>query len=207
MRPHSTTETSFRWLPILLAAGLLALTTAPVGAAPVFEPETAETLEPATVEALEAALDDELKAAAFYRAVMDQHGELHPFDHVVHAEQRHADHLLALFARYGLEVPANRWAEHEFEIAETVKGVCEQAVEAEIENIELYDAFLVSVSQDDIQQVFTWLRDASEDRHLPAFQRCVDRDGRRAGRGMGVGRGGGCGKGAGAGCACQAGRR
>lgn len=170
-------------------------------AVPATTVDAAPTLKPEVVEALEAALDDELKAAAFYRAVMEKHGTLRPFDHVVKAERRHADHLLVLFERYGLDVPDNRWIEHDFEVAETVKAVCEQAVTAEIENIELYDGFLVSVAEEDVHQVFTWLRDASEDRHLPAFQRCVERDGRRAGRGMGMGRGKGAGA-CGGGCAC-----
>ena len=43
-----------------------------------------------------------------------------------------------------------------------------------IENAALYDELFSKVDNQDIIAVFTSLRDASQDKHLPAFQRCAN---------------------------------
>lgn len=104
-------------------------------------------------------------------------GEVRPFSRVIEAERRHQQFLLELFDRYGLTPP--EWKPHDdISVPATLREACEKAVQAEIENAALYDRLLAEVSRPDITATFRHLRDASRDRHLPAFERC-----RRAGRG------------------------
>ena len=54
---------------------------------------------------------------------------------------------------------------------------------------ELYDRLFESTERPDILTVLHNLHDASQDRHLPAFQRCVEGRGNGGGVGCGKGRG------------------
>jgi rubrerythrin len=148
------------WIAVfaILAAGLTA----------------ASSLNDETEDALVNALADERSAAAFYQAVIDRLGDVRPFSNIVHAEIRHADHLLPLFERYGVKVPQDRSAERMPDVPDARSAACAVAVDAEIANIALYDRLLESVSQSDVREVFTRLREASLKRHLPAFRRCAE---------------------------------
>ena len=117
-----------------------------------------------------------------------EQGEIRPFTNIVHAEVRHADHLLLLFERYGIDVPEDAWAAKSIEVPASRAEACTRAIETEIANIALYDTFLEFVEPADVRDVFTRLRDASRDRHLPAFERCAAGGG--GGRGPGPGHGG-----------------
>lgn len=126
------------------------------------------------IAALHDALDDEYKAWATYDQVIDDFGPIRPFINIRDAEARHIDALLQVFDDYGLTAPANNWigrAPH----YEDVEAACAAGVEAEIENAELYDRIIQGTTRPDIQVVYRNLRDASQERHLPAFQRCVER--------------------------------
>ncbi len=144
-----------------------------------------------TEEALLRALDDERHAQAVYQAVMDRHGEIRPFSNVIHAERRHESFLLDLFKEYEITIPRDPWPARALEAPETRRESCVQAVEAEKANVEMYDELLELVAEPDIREIFTRLRDASEQRHLPAFERCSESNpGRGHGRDRGRGRGG-----------------
>lgn len=147
-------------------------------------------------DALCAALDDEYKAIASYEAVLAAFGPIRPFVNIVEAERRHAAALLQQFARHGLTPPADRWQGRVVAPA-SVAAACAAGVEAEVENAALYDRLLAAVEGDaEVTQVFVALRDASQQRHLPAFRRCLQNGG-NAGRGAGRcgGQGGGQGRG------------
>ena len=107
-------------------------------------------------------------------------GPVRPFVNIVEAEARHISALLALFERCGMTPPENRWAGKTPRFA-SVHDACSAGVQAEIDNVILYDRLLESTQRPDIRHVFQALRSASQDRHLPAFRRCVERGG--AGRG------------------------
>jgi hypothetical protein len=47
--------------------------------------------------------------------------------------------------------------------------------DAEVANAALHERLLASTDRSDILAVFRNLRDASQQRHLPAFRRCVER--------------------------------
>jgi hypothetical protein len=60
-------------------------------------------------QALHEALDDEYRSWATYDQVMTDFGAVRPFSNIREAESRHIEALCALFAAYGLPVPANPW--------------------------------------------------------------------------------------------------
>jgi hypothetical protein len=147
----------------------------------------AESLDAKTQEALIEALQDEYKARALYQKVMDKFGELRPFSNIIKAEEQHIAELKPLFEKYGVDIPEDEWYEKVPEFA-AVQEACEAGVKAEIENAGMYDGFFSFVKEQDIIDTFTLLRNASQEKHLPAFQRCANTGGTGRGRG-GSGRG------------------
>jgi hypothetical protein len=126
------------------------------------------------IDGLLEALDDEYKAWATYDGVIRDFGEIRPFINIREAEARHIDALVALFRAYGLTPPGNQW-EGKAERFDSVASACAAAVQSEIDNAGLYDRLLQSTERPDILRVYHNLMDASQHRHLPAFQRCMNR--------------------------------
>jgi len=131
-------------------------------------------LNDAERQALATALDDEYKSHETYRRVIADFGPVRPFINIVEAEARHIAALLALFTKYAVAPPANRWAGLAPRFAD-VHAACVAGVQGEIDNVALYDRLLQATQRTDVLQVFHALRSASQDRHLPAFQRCAQR--------------------------------
>ncbi len=131
------------------------------------------------------ALDDERKAIATYQGVIARFGPVRPFVNIVEAERRHAAALIVLFERYHLPVPENAWHGALIEIPNNLQEACRRGVEAEVQNIAMYDRLLDATPEPDVRRVLLNLQSASRDRHLPAFQRCFGGGGRgaRASRG------------------------
>lgn len=132
------------------------------------------TLNENEVRALLEALDDEYRAWATYDQVIADFGEMQPFSNICEAEARHIEALRTLFLHYGLAVPANPWSGKVTRYA-NLPAACAAGVAAEIENAALYERLLASTQRPDILTVFRNLQAASQERHLPAFQRCVER--------------------------------
>lgn len=148
------------------------------------QPSGRRSMDPLTaaeMQALHAALDDEYRAWATYDQVIRDFGAQPPFDNIREAEARHIDALRSLFDRYGLPLPANSWPGRVTRYA-SLRAACAAGVAAEIENGALYERLLASTQRPDILIVFRNLQEASQQRHLPAFQRCAE-------RGAGGGRG------------------
>lgn len=124
-------------------------------------------------EALIMALDDEYKAVATYDATIGVLGEVRPFSMIRRAEEQHISSLKALFDKYGVTVPQNT---HIGTVTSpsTLQAACQAGVDAEKANVSLYRGMLLPrvTSYPDLTQVFTRLMEASENRHLPAFERC-----------------------------------
>lgn len=131
-----------------------------------------QPVNPELPYALATALDDEYRARATYQAVVDTYGPVLPFSNIVHAEERHISALVSLFQRYGLVLPADRWAGNVVPRG-SLLAECEAAVEGEIRNYQMYDQLLTRVSEPDVHRVFSNLRNASAYHHLPAFQACT----------------------------------
>lgn len=132
------------------------------------------------IEALDLALADERHALATYQAVIARFGEVRPFVNIARAEQRHIDALLPLYDRFDARVPEDQTVIDPETHSLDLKSLCQIGVDAEIENVRLYDEELLPAVADypEITSVMGALRDASANNHLPAFRRCVDRGGR-----------------------------
>ena len=130
-------------------------------------------LTDAAKSALLSAIDDEYKAWSTYDAVMAKLGSSRPFSMIIRAEEQHISSLKALFDKYGIAVPENPYA-GKIAAPDTMIAACQAGVDAEIANASLYrDSLLPAVKEyADISGVFTNLMNASQERHLPAFDRC-----------------------------------
>lgn len=124
-----------------------------------------------TKNALVTAIQDEYKAHATYEAVIAKFGLVRPFSMIIRSEEQHISALKALFDKYGIEVPADTVTA---KAPATLQQACQTGVDAEVANAALYkDELLPSVSNyPDITAVFTNLMNASQEKHLPAFERC-----------------------------------
>jgi rubrerythrin len=167
-----------------LLAGALALTTAIAGTAAFAQPS-------GDAAALRAALDDEYKAEATYAAVIAAFGDVRPFINIIEAERRHAASVRVEMDRLGLSYDASNPYLGKLAAPASVLDACKAGVDAEIENIALYDRLLPTIVDPQVRDTLTRLQWASRERHLPAFKRCVERGG-TMGRGPG---GGGRGRG------------
>lgn len=145
----------------------------------------AEPLEAPVVDALKAALADEYHAEAFYDAVIEKFGGVRPFTNIIEAERMHARELLAVMETYGVRAETNTLLgakDIAATVPSTVEEACAMGVRAEIANGDLYRPLITAAAgHPDIVAVFTRLQQASDNNHLPAFQRCAD--GRGGGRG------------------------
>lgn len=146
----------------------------------VAAPAWAQSITPEAEAALGSALQDERLAEAFYTAVLAKFGDARPFSNIINAERQHEAMLIDLFETYGVAVPENGYATGAMvapAAPETLAEACKTGVEAEIANRDLYDGNLLPAvaAFPDITLVMKSLRDASENNHLPAFQRCANR--------------------------------
>ncbi|MCB2061420.1 MAG: DUF2202 domain-containing protein, partial [Novosphingobium sp.] len=123
---------------------------------------------------------------ATYAAVIAKFGPVRPFINIIEAEQRHSRAIERQLARLGIPIPEDRWKDR-VEPPATLAAACESAVEAEIENIALYDRLMPQIADDAVRRVFGNLQAASRDNHLPAFRRCLTRESGAGGRGCGGG--------------------
>jgi len=135
-------------------------------------------LSTSEINALHEALDDEYKAWATYDQVIQDFGPIRPFINIREAESRHIDALHRVYSDYGLMPPDNTWV-GKVSRYDSVESACASAVQAEIENADLYERIMPSTERPQILSVFRNLHDASQQRHLPAFRRCLQRNRQR----------------------------
>ncbi len=127
-----------------------------------------------TIAALREALDDEYRARATYRKVIEKFGPVRPFVNIIAAEERHAGALIALFERFGVEPPQDQW-QSRVTAPHTLLEACRAGVQAEIENAAMYERLLPQIGDAEAHAVMRRLQRASQERHLPAFKRCLER--------------------------------
>jgi len=132
------------------------------------------TLDSSTIDALREALEDEYRARATYRKVIEAFGPVRPFVNIADAEDRHARALLAHFKRIGVAPPPDTWPGR-VTAPPTLAEACRAGVEAEIENEAMYERLLARISDPAALTLIRRLQQASRERHLPAFRRCLDR--------------------------------
>lgn len=130
-------------------------------------------LTPSIKSALDAALEDEYKARSTYEAVIAKFGSVRPFAMIIGAEEQHIASLKSIYDKYGLTPPADKSVPSLAGIS-TLQDACQAGVDAEIANANLYKNELLPAvtGYEDITGVFTNLMNASEEKHLSAFERC-----------------------------------
>lgn len=123
----------------------------------------------ALVETL-AGPDGEFAAHALYSAILKKFGDIQPYSNIREAETRHIQALKRQFEKYGVTIPEDKFA-GKVTPPETLLAAAKEGVQAEKKNIAMYDRYLADVkAYGDLTQVFTNLRRASLDAHLPAFE-------------------------------------
>lgn len=107
------------------------------------------------------ALQDEYLAREEYDIAIKTLGEVKPFSSIINSEVAHINWLKNLFTKYNFEIPEDLSKNYLHE-PEDMKAALELGVEAEIENIDMYEKFLSENLPEDISTVFKKLRDASK---------------------------------------------
>ena len=157
---------------VLVVVGLLSVVlglSACEGEPSVMEPAVEDD---SVLAAMDATIQDEFRAELIYQKVLDDFGSVRPFVNIINAEVRHSEAIARLYVARGLPVPESRWALNEIPAFPSITDACEAGVQAEIENVGIYDRYFDRSLPADVRVVFENNRAASLDKHLPAFQRC-----------------------------------
>ena len=118
---------------------------------------------------LQYAWEDEHMALAEYEAVMDKFDVTRPYANIAKSEETHIAYLKGLYEAYVFPFPKVDTDSH-LVLPASLTEAAQIGVEAEIANIAMYEKFLKDDLPADVEEVFTFLKRASEN-HLAAFQR------------------------------------
>lgn len=124
--------------------------------------------DPTLADMLTYAMQDENLARAEYDLILNDFGSVRPFTNILRAEETHVEALLPLFEAYGVAVPPDEGASNASAVASLTEAY-QAGVNAEVNNIAMYEIFLEQSLPDDVRAVFESLLRASEN-HLRAFQ-------------------------------------
>jgi hypothetical protein len=114
--------------------------------------------------------DGEFAAHVLYSAILKKFGDVQPYANIREAEPRHIQALKRQFEKYGTAIPEDKFA-GKATPPEKLLQAAKDGIEAEKKNVALYDGHVAAVKNyPDLTMVFTNLKTASLERHLPAFQ-------------------------------------
>ena len=119
------------------------------------------------------AVQDEYLAHGEYVAIIDKFGSQRPYTNIISAEETHLAYLKEVYLAYGLDFPADASKEH-IVIPTDLLEAAKTGVQAEIDNIAMYELFLTYDLPENVFEVFSALKSGSES-HLAAFQKQVDK--------------------------------
>jgi hypothetical protein len=119
------------------------------------------------------AIQDEYLARAEYELIIEEYGSIRPFTNIMAAEERHIEWVTELLDEYGYFVPKDT-ANLYVALPEDLKSSFETGVQAEIDNIAMYESFLRADLPADVRDLFERLKGASEN-HLRAFRNNLNR--------------------------------
>ena len=140
------------------------------------QPGDSAPLAPEFVDAINESIQDEYYALFTYTRVVTDFGDVQPFSIIRLAEMRHSAAVGGLFTKRGLEIPGSEWDESNVPTFAFFLAACIGGKESETANIAMYDRLLSTPElPSDVRNVFTNLRAASLEQHLPAFERCINR--------------------------------
>ena len=134
---------------------------------------------PDLADMLRYAIEDEYLARAEYAAIMKEFGSQRPFSNIMKAEETHIGWLRDVYARLQMTIPEDR-AKDYVVLPKSLEDAYRAGVQAEIDNIAMYDHFLSTdiirkPENDFVADVFVRLRDASKN-HLSAFRNALNRN-------------------------------
>ncbi|MBB6480041.1 ferritin-like domain-containing protein [Spirochaeta isovalerica] len=115
------------------------------------------------------AMEDEHMALAEYEAIMEKFDVDRPYANIAKSEETHISYLNKLYETYGFDIPRIDTDAHVV-IPSSLAEAAQVGVDAEIANIAMYEKFLDQDLPDDVREVFTFLKNGSEN-HLASFQR------------------------------------
>jgi hypothetical protein len=135
------------------------------------------TLDPVARQALITALkgpEGESAARAEYTDILAKFGAgVQPYANIYQAEVKHIAALQQYCVKYGVPIPPDTYLGNVTAHA-TLLEAAQTGVVAEILNVAMYEEELITVQKyPSLVQVFTNLRAASLDNHLPAFKAAV----------------------------------
>ena len=119
------------------------------------------------------AIQDEYLARAEYELIIEEYGSIRPFTNIMAAEERHIEWVTELFDDYGYRLPKDT-AHMYVVLPKDLKSSFETGVQAEIDNIAMYESFLQEDLPEDVRDLFERLQQASEN-HLRAFRNNLNR--------------------------------
>ncbi len=118
-------------------------------------------------------VQDEYLAHAEYIAIMEKFGQMKPYINIAKSEETHLSYLEEVYLSFDMEFPEDTSAQHVV-IPENLLEAAKVGVQAEIENIAMYELFMIHELPDNVYEVFYVLKSGSEN-HLKAFQKQVER--------------------------------
>ena len=130
----------------------------------------AEPAKTALIRAL-AGADGEYAARAEYEAILDKFGsDVLPYAHIIQAEAKHIAALEQQCRTFGIQVPEDEYL-GKIKAPESLADAAQAGILAEEANVTMYDELLKVVqSYPNLVQVFSRLRSASANHHLPALR-------------------------------------
>jgi hypothetical protein len=128
-------------------------------------------LSEAETEGLLRAIEEEYGAQALYQSIIDSFGEKAPFHNIVKSESQHITALIRMAEKYGISAPEYP-DPSDLPIFDTFEEACQAGAAAEIADAELYDELMLFTTHEDLLRLYTNLKNASIDKHLPEFEAC-----------------------------------
>lgn len=109
-------------------------------------------------------------AQALYQSVLYTFGDVAPFNLIVLAEAQHLSALQLQADKYAVSLPA--YTPAPAPTFATLAEACQAGVDAEIADAALYDELMAITTHSDLLRVYSNLKSASLNQHLPAFEAC-----------------------------------
>lgn len=118
-------------------------------------------------------LEDEYLAREEYDIALKTLGENEkPFNGIISSEDVHIKWLKELLTKYGYPIPEDESKKY-IQAPKDIIEAANHGIQAEIDNIEMYDKFLLEDIPEDVKIIFTKLRDASKG-HLFVLRKRLD---------------------------------
>ena len=119
------------------------------------------------------AIQDEYLARAEYELIIGEYGSIRPFTNIMSAEERHIEWVAEMFDEYGYSLPKDT-ANLYVALPADLRSSFQTGIQAEIDNIAMYESFLAEDLPADVRDLFERLKRASEN-HLRAFRNNLHR--------------------------------